>query len=818
MRLIFLIVGMLMACGDVSASGPVKPRHTMVPTAFTGEDGLPQAGVTSILQTRDGYLWVGTFGGLARFDGWAFKIFRDSPDPDSRNPEDTSREGPSSNRVLALYEDDQARLWIGTQDAGLSVFEHGTFRHLSMCGGTCGVAGILQSTDRTIWFASSAGIYTLAPDGRHAVRFHPAGPTTYNQLLVEGGDGRIYIGGSGGFHVVIGHGLQAIPLPEGAREVSILKRDGEALLVGTELRLYRYRTGDGRWTPLDVEQPGYATRDADDRWWVTQGHWNVVREDESGVWHKVPELSGKGISSLSSDDEGNLWIGSASKGLLRVRASLFGLLSAPQLGKQKVAGRAVIADGHGGLWFGLACGDLYHWRQDGSMQAVPIRQALGNDCVYNLLLDRAGVLWAGTVTGVLARIAGDEVTRVATWRGVQPVHISQDDDGRYFVHMQLSTYRLDIDTTGRIVGRHRIEALDGMNINRMIPAVRGGNWFVGDHGVLRMVGDTVVERWTPREGLSSRFARALYEDKAANVLWIGTYGGGLNRISNGQVHHYTTRNGLSDDTVSCILPDDSGRLWLGGNQGVALLPAPKSAGAEIESVGYATNDGLLPSEVNGGMSSPCHRDARGRFWFSMVEGFAVVDPSDVPDVRPIQLRPYIEQVAVAGTTQEITGSALTLQPFSRNLDIRYTAINLSRPRESRFRFRLSGFDHDWVEAGPNRSILYPTIPWGEHVFEVQARTAGGSWSQVPASLTIIHPQPWYLRPWIWTLATLMGLAVLVGSTQLEERKQRSKARAAARWAWSSARSMLPRALRIKLWRAVRRGRPWRPAVSPSVAR
>lgn len=819
MRLAFLIVGMLVACGPALASPDTLPlRRTVVPRAFTSEDGLPQAGVTSLLQTRDGYLWIGTFGGLARFDGQEFTIFRNLPalDAGTANAGDAQRQGPSSDRILALFEDDQARLWIGTQDAGLSVLEDGRFRHLPLCGGTCGVGGILQAADRTIWFTTSAGLHVLAPGGQRATRFLPPGPSGYDHLLAEGSDGRIYIGGHG-LHVVAGRELQAIALPENAREVSILKQDGETLLVGTERSLYRYRPADGSWTPMGVQHPGYATQDADGRWWVTQGGWDVVREDDAGAWHTVPELSGQGISSLARDDEGNLWLGSSSKGLLRVRTSLFGLLSAPDL-EDGVSGRAVIADGQGGLWFGVACGDIHHWRQDGSMQAVPVQQALGNDCVYNLLLDRAGVLWAGTVSGTLARIAGGEVRRVAAWPGVQSVNIAQDNDGRYFINRQLSTYRVAIDDAGRMTGRHRIAALDGMGINRVVPAMHGGNWFVGDHGVLRVVGDKVVERWTPREGLSSRFARALYEDKATGVLWIGTYGGGLNRIRNGQVRHYTSRSGLMEDTVSCILPDDRGRLWLGGNLGVTLLTAPREANAAIESIGYGGSDGLVPFEVNGGASSPCHRDARGRMWFSLVEGFAVIDPADVGDAQPPVLRPHIEQVGVAGELREAGASTLTLQPFARNLEIHYTAINLSRPKETRFRFRLSGFDRDWVEAGKNRSILYPSIPWGEHLFEVQARTAGGRWSPVPAKLTIVHPQPWYLRPWIWTLATLMGLLVLVGSTQLDERRERPKGGAAKRWVQRTGRSVLPRALRISLWRAMRRGRLRTPAAAPKAVR
>jgi ligand-binding sensor domain-containing protein len=774
MRLVLLIIGLLMACGPALAATTVQPGRVRVPSIFNNGNGLPQSGVNAVVQTGDGYLWVGTFGGLVRFDGQAFTVFRNLPANGGPDSGHGHQESPPSDRVLALYEDDRARLWIGTQDAGLSVFEHGAFRQLPMCDGTCQINGILEGVDGTLWFAGSAGVYWMPPGAQDAVLFQPPGASGYD-YLAEDGDGRIYVGGHGGLDIVDGSKLRAIRLPDGGSKVRILKRDGEGLLVGTEHRLYRYRPSNGAWASLGVEQPGYATQDAGGRWWASRGTWSLMRESDTGKWEQVHELDGIGITDLSRDDEGNLWIGTASKGLLRLRKPLFGLMAMPQLGTIE-AGRAVIDDGQGGLWFGLSCGALRHWRSDGDMQTFPIRLGVGNDCVSSLLLDNAGVLWVGTASGALARIEDGELTLVSTWTGAQSVNIWQDDAGRYLVSVWRSTYLLDIDAEGRLTGKRKIPALEGMRINGMQAAARGGSWLIGDQGVLRMAGGEVVERWTPREGLSSRFARALYEDEATGTLWVGTYGGGLNRIGYGRVGSYTSSNGLSDDTVSCILADDQGRLWLGGNLGVTVLPRPGRAAATIESLGFGASDGLVPSEINGGNSSSCLRDAKGRLWFSLVEGFAVVDPGDAPQIHPAALRPHIEKVAVAGSEQEITDAALTLRSFVRNLEVHYTAINLSRPSETRFRFRLSGFDRDWVEAGSNRSILYPTIPWGEHLFEVQARTAGGPWSPVPAQLRIVHPQPWYLRPWIWTLASLLGLVVVVGRTGLE-RVSRAAARA-----------------------------------------
>lgn len=736
---------------------------------FTGEDGLPPSGVNAVVQTRDGYLWIGTFGGLARFDGLTFTIFKGQSALRLSDPKGGQYAGPASDRILALYEDDAGRLWIGTQDAGLSVFERGSFRHLSVCGGTCLVNDILQGPDKALWVATNMGLLKMDPASQRAEWIQRSEGSGYSRLASDK-QGRIYVGGYGGFWVVAGQKLESIPQPSGDVSIVMLKRSDDELLVGTLRDLYRYDPVRRQWQPLGIGRPAYAARSANGQWWVSLESGRMLRQDGTGAWRDVPELA-VGITSLAWDDEGNLWVGSGSKGLLRVREPLFGLLSVPHL-QANVAGRAVTADGLGGLWFGSDCGPLLHWRHDGAMQKQPLKPALDNDCVNSLLLDREGALWVGTSGGVLGRVADGEPKHIATWPYGTSIY-TQDEEGHYLVGSGHSTFELEIDAEGRIASRRRIDALEGMNINSVVPAAKGGRWFVGDRGVLRLVGDKVVERWTPREGLSSRFARALYEDDRTGALWVGTYGGGLNRIRNGRVQRYDSHNGLIDDTVSCILADDRGRLWLAGNRGVALLPAPREAAAEIESVGYSASDGLVPAEINGGVPSTCHRDAQGRFWFSLVEGFAVLDPADVPQIRATSLRPHIEHVSATGRAQEVAGSTLTLKSFARNLEIRYTAINLSRPQETRFRFRLSGFDRDWVEAGQNRSILYPSIPWGEHLFEVQARTEGGPWSQVSAKLRILHPQPWYQRPWLWMLATSLGLLVLVGGTRLEKSRSSS---------------------------------------------
>ncbi|QWF16531.1 ligand-binding sensor domain-containing protein [Lysobacter capsici] len=768
---VFVLADAASASTSASTSAKVQPEHRVGLRAFSGDDGLPQSGVNAVVQARDGYLWIGTFGGLARFDGLTFKVFRSNASPGPPQSQDRAQAGPASDRIVALHEDDRRWLWIGTQDAGLSVYREGAFHHLPVCGGTCQINDILQTPDRTVWIATTVGLLSLDPVHQREtwVDYGSVGHTR----LARDGKGALYAGGDDGLFVMADGQLRRIAMPDGNDRVNVLKPDGDDLLVGTAHALYRYDPDPnpdsvdpehGQWRALGVASPIAAVKDADGRWWVATVSGRLLQEDGAGGWRDIPELFGKGVTSLARDDEGNVWIGSGSKGLLRVRKPLFGLIRAPKAGVN-MAGRAVIADGEGGLWFGSACAGLRHWRRDGGMVSQSILQTSDEECVTTLSLDPAGALWVGLAQGRLVRVVGGKPQRIGAWEAGVPINVWQYGDGRLLIASGRSTFVVAIDAEGRIGEQHRIDALQGMSINNVVAAARGGHWFVGDRGVWRLLDERVVERWTPEQGLSSRFARTVYEDPATATLWVGTYGGGLNRIHRGQVRRYDSQNGLFDDTVSCILPDGQGRLWLGGNRGVTLLPTPRADTAQIESVGYTASDGLIPAEVNGGHSSSCHRDAQGRLWFSLVEGFAVIDPAAVTDVQPVPLRPHIEEVAIAGRSQKIAGSSLALQPFARSLEIHYSAINLSRPWETRYRFRLLGFDHDWVEAGQNRSILYTSIPWGEHLFEVQARSQGGRWSPASASLRIVNPQPWYLRPWILILATSLGLLALVGGTQ-----------------------------------------------------
>lgn len=733
----------------------VQPAYDEVVRNFGAEEGLPQNGVNALLQTRDGYLWVGTFGGLARFDGNDFTVFgaRQAFGPSSA--EIMVGSGPSSDRILSLLEDGLGRVWIGTQDGGLNVYQEGVFYHLPLCAARCQISGLLLDDDGMLLSVGPAGLRRLNPLtwSETVLADHPG----YDHVA-RGGDGRIYVSGHQGFGVLEGASVRPLPVT-GLSDGSIgLVADGEDMLIAGADGLFRYRLRQQRLERLGP-RVGALRRADDGTLWVERDR-RVFRQDGDGEWRAVTGLPPMYLTSLLSDHEGSVWVGSHNRGLFRVRQPWIGLLSDASAELDR-PGRAVVSDGAGGLWLGLNCGGLRHWRADGTVQA-PARDA--GRCVSSLLRDREGQLWVSFVEGVLGRLQNGRFEPVVTWRPGGGGGIWQAEDGDYWGTWEGNTRRLHFDASGRVLKQTRVHALDGMAINSMRAAARGGLWLTGDQGAVRLLDDRIVESWSPMNGLSSRFARAIHED-AEGVLWIGTYGGGLNRIEHGKVRHYRQYDGLFDDTISCILPDDEGNLWFGGNRGISMLSnAQRRRGSErIEVQGFTAVDGLVPAEVNGGTFSACHRAEDGRLWFSLVQGFAVVDPAKAKQRISRTLPVHIERALVAGGSRDIH-RPLQLGVSARNLEIHYTAVNLTTPEQTRFRFRLSGLDRDWIEAGTSRSILYPSIPWGSHLFEVQARNEGAAWPAASAQLWIHHPAPWYQRPWVWVLTVLIGLAVLVGGS------------------------------------------------------
>jgi len=453
-------------------------------------------------------------------------------------------------------------------------------------------------------------------------------------------------------------------------------------------------------------------------------------------------------------------------------------------GRFDLPGMPVTDDGKGGMWFGLICDGLRHVDRDGRMRKWPTLEAVNDSCPWSFHKADDGALYVGTSNGHLGiiRNVDDRIRKLSSWqsnaiiRAIYPV-----DENTLWVAVGTQTVRVHLNADKTVLSEHDELALGDMRVNWITAAAAGGHWFVGDQGAKRLQNGKLVERWGIAEGLSSRFARTLLEEKDGR-LWIGTYGGGLNMVRNGRITHYGENSGLFADVVSCIIEDNAGRLWLSGNRGISMISREMRASAGLSdtltSVGFAAEDGLMPAETNGGSQSACHEDQAGRIWFALISGFAIVDPERAITSSSVAPTPIIERVRVAGQALNFVNT-LHLEPNARNLEIHYSAPSLSSPDKTRFRFRWSG-DKAWTETGTQRSLYYPLIPWGELQLQISARVDGGPWSAQPAVLNIIHPLAWHQRPSIWLALALAGIALSLAARRGFDWYMRRRAERVAR--------------------------------------
>ncbi|TDK22269.1 hypothetical protein E2F46_13845 [Luteimonas aestuarii] len=732
--------------------GQAQPVHVDSHRSYGIEEGLPQASVNALLQARDGYLWIGTYGGLVRFDGQDFRTFHATPG------------GLSSSRIQSLYEDGQGRLWIGTHGDGIAMYESGSFRPLDICERDCRINAIRPSADgRKLWTVGSQGAFEIDPDSlKYRIRVSAFDAFGY---IVPMSDGNAYVAGIGGVARIEADAVVAIALPAGSTLVRAMEGRGRSLFVITDdWRLHRYDIVDREWKQVHDTVPAQSrlTLSNDGRLmlsgWRTGGTW--LLHDDGRVVPLADIPAHLHARQAYADHEGNLWIGTDTQGLWRIRPSRVGLMQSRDVGMDG-PGYAVAEDGDGGMWFAMACDGLRHWDRNGVVRSVELASTLGNDCVRSLALDDRGRLWIGTWQGTLGRLADGHLALARTWPPGSALNIWQNPEDRtYWAGTLRDMWRLEVDHRGEVVDAQPVPALDGMVISYMAPARGGGMWFVGNHGAHRLIDGRVVEQWLHEDG-SGRFLRWLHEDPDGRTLWIGSYGGGLLRIRDGVVRRYDTSNGLYDDAVSCILPDAEGRLWLGGNSGVTLMMDRDIGPRGPELIILSSSDGLAPPELNGGTGSSCLRDAKGRLWFTLIKGFAVIDPTQFERQRRPPIA-HVERVRVAGHELDPAGMA-RLDAGAGNLEIGYTAIALSFPEQLRFRYRLAP-GGEWFDAGDNRNVLLPTLPWGRFAFEVQARQLGGPWSESVA-IWLDRPVPWYRRQWLWLVLSMPCLLALLWTTR-----------------------------------------------------
>lgn len=727
---------------------------------WTTENGLPIGGVTGMCQTREGYLWIATLDGLARFDGVRFTLLNRS-----------NTAGITSNRFETMFCAVNGDFWAGTETGTVSRYHEGSFQSYGTNDGLPSgpILGISGDDHGNIWVLSTGGIgrWQLAQAKFASLDDHE------NLYAAElwSNDRRhgFFSIDSSGVHIFSAGEQTSLPLPERwsntSASIAIQESDGSIWVANPTGRLVHWL--NGRW----VEQKKgevFDYRDSRGRLWRTR-----LRRNPQGLWERylvLPagmEPSELPYSFLFEDHEGNLWAGNMwnGEGLFRLRERLVETFSTEQ-GLPNKNVYPIYQHRDGSIWIGTWSGGLCRVER-GKCRTYTKSDGLATNSILAIGEDAEGALWVST-EGAVHRFKQGRFERVGPEMTAHSIHRGRDG-ALWFGN----TGGLFLLKDGQWTRFGRKDGLIADDVRVIIDDESDGLW-IGEYGGLCHMRGDKFQCWSEANGLPGNSIRALYQD-ADGVLWIGTYDAGLGRLANGRFTRYTTREGLFDNGVFQILEDSEGNLWMGCNRGIYRVRTQELndfAGGKIRaihSVNYGRSDGMRNVECNGGTGTAGVKAKDGTLWFATQDGVAVIRPRDA-DAAISRPPPAIVESCMVDHRLVPMDPAIRMRPGQLELECQYTALSFVNSERIVFRYKLAGLDEDWVEVRKRRTAYYSYLPPGKYTFQVEAAYDDQAWSDPSVHLAVSVLPPFY-RTW-WFEATVFLAAA--GTICLAWRKRVSQ--------------------------------------------
>jgi signal transduction histidine kinase/ligand-binding sensor domain-containing protein len=739
------------------ALDPAQPTSDYFRTTFTVEDGLPDNVVNAILQSRDGFLWIGTYAGLVRFNGRDFV------------PVDLRMAGAVSQVVNALAEGPDGSLWVGTDLGIVRIYdvEHyepgrsrSQFYRLSAKDET---ALCLKLTREGVLFAgTSHGLYRLS--GTSFILVLPANSVG---TIEEGSDGHLLIVAHTTFlewdrgKIITHRGLETELAPSRGKTSHEVPNDvfrhvmedhtGAMWFctrwgIARENRdaIYRYRPYGER----DATNPILTYEDGRGTVWVVRDV-GVFRADQESL---EPLLTGVAPRSIFADRDGNLWIGTNGDGLIRFRDKYVHMFTTAN-GLPNNVPMTVIERHDGTIWAGNNCGGLSRFDQ-GHFVTYSEKDGLLNSCVWALAEDANEDLWVGTWGGGAFRFKDGRFEQYAQAQGL-PSNIVRSiaaaPDGALW-------FATDGGLTRMRNGQLRnYSTADGLSSNHTISVYverRGEILAATAAGIDRMIGDRFSPLSSAQQLLDQHFIG--FGETQSGELYAFSAPHGISRIEGNRLVDI----GLDFDLLG--MAEFHGQdLWFSSRNGILRVPATspwlssEDRSGPLDYAKFGRADGLNSTQCSIGTPNIII-DRDNRLWVPTVQGLAMIDLLRLPHQsrRPTV---YIEQVTVDRRTQ-LLPHQMVLSPGTHHLELKFDAIELTSPERIRFQYRLDGVDDSWLDAGVSRTAIYTSVPIGTHWFHVRASDSNGVWSRESIAHAITQ-QPFFYQT---TLFRLIAVAVFVG--------------------------------------------------------
>lgn len=749
--------------------GPVNdPPFSYTQRLWQMQDGLPEQVVQAFAQNVDRYLWIATTGGLVRFDGERFQTFSRENTPAF-----------SENNVFCLTVARDHTMWIGMEGGGLIRYRDGHFQRFSAPEGLTNgfVRAIREDNQGRIWVGTDGGLFRLVDERLQRVDDTPGIPALAVHAIHEDRNGQLWVGGSKLLRVNGISATQYVLAGKASqnRVKSITETADGTLWVGTVSGLQRMAPGDAAFKPLpQVQGTVRVLRETSDGtlWIGTIGRGLFTYRDGRLSKVAVPEpLPSNTVLNLYEDIEGNIWIGTQG-GMVRLVRTPVRTVPLPDASDSDA--ETIYQDTNGDLW--VAAVNLF--RVHSGKAAAYHFPGISGVRVRNVFRDREGALWIGTEGRGAYRLTRQRLIHYSSQEGLVNNFVRaflQGRDGSVWIATDegVSRWRPEGITNYRVS-----DGLAYFSTRSVLEDRRGDLWIGTDQGLSRLHQDS-FEHDGATEALKNEKVWAIHEDSDGG-LWFGTRTGGLYRWRSGVLTHYTTAQGLASNGIYELLEDVKNNLWISGPNGISAVSR-----RELDAIAehptrpvalnlYGVSDGLETIQMCGGEKPAGVLTSQGEVWFPSSKG-----PVRVSIGSPLPSKPapvVIDQV-IADGLQIPASSTISLGPDNAKLEIHYGVVLLRSQERIRFRYMLENFDKNWSEADPTRVAYYTNVPPGRYHFRVVAFQMSNPELVASSSLEIVQLPHFYRTSWFVACVVALLAACVWGIYQFRVRQMRSRFRA-----------------------------------------
>lgn len=736
----------------------VRPFARYIQKIYTSNEGLPQNRIRALVQSHDGFLWIGTQDGLARFDGAMFEIFNKDNTPEMPH-----------NDITSLFEAEDSSLWIGTFN-GVVRYKNRSFIPIPIQTGP--VRGIGADPSGTIFIGTmDNGVYTYTNGRVDSITIVQGLVSNSLNILAVDHEGTIWLGISGkGLNVFRNKQWSYYYTGNGFPSNSVRSMcvgSDNTMWIGTENGLVRWKNNSFRTfteadgLPDNIVPSVYESESG--TLWIGSEDGGLCRlqNGEFTTYRSTEGLSSDYVTAILEDRERNLWVGTFNAGLNQLWKGKF-LNFTPREGLPNRTIASILESRQGDIWIGTGGSGLLRFNGK-QFITLPVLGKLVNNSIRAIFEDSKGYLWIGTEDGIL-RYKNGTFKEYSKKDGLEHTYIrafAEDHEGSMWV-----------GTIGG--GVHRLENGKFVNYrNKGIPANVIRCLFVDHNGFLWIASNEMVMCWqhgtvktyTKQDGLPPEPIYDMMED-SSHTLWLGSYGGGLVRMKDGAFFQFTTKQGLFNDVVYRVLEDKREYIWMSGMRGISCVTKQMLndfADGKIKQLrctGYTTSDGMISSDCAGNSQSAGCRTSDGNLWFPTAEGIVVVNPDSLDGNLPPP-PVMIRQVIVNNVDYSRTPDAQVLVGDGK-VEFHYSGLSYHVPKKVLFQYKLEGFEKEWRSVGTRRYAYYTNLRPGKYLFRVTACNSDGIWSEEGASFAFELKPYFYQTYWFYGILILAFIALIAG--------------------------------------------------------